>query len=94
MVMMIYAPKLYRRIDEAENVSISVSLENVKRKGGENSVLQIRTNPPSPQCFSATRVPGKTTPPSKSKMMTMVCTYLPIHIRLEMDSKMTIQTLI
>ncbi|XP_048442099.1 uncharacterized protein LOC103945874 [Pyrus x bretschneideri] len=59
-----------RRDDEAENVPIPLSLENVKRKGGE-SLLQIRTNPPSPQCFSTTRHPSKITPSqaSKSKLM-------------------------
>ncbi|KAM2263491.1 hypothetical protein ACFXTI_039767 [Malus domestica] len=63
-------PRRKKRDDEAENVPIPLSLENVKRKGGE-SLLQIRTNPPSPQCFSATRPPSKITPSkaSKSKLM-------------------------
>ncbi|KAH7527843.1 hypothetical protein FEM48_Zijuj05G0009400 [Ziziphus jujuba var. spinosa] len=58
-----------KKNDEAENIPISVNLEYVKRKGDEK--LQIRTNPPSPQCFSATKGPGKTTPSklSKSKLM-------------------------
>ncbi|KAM1369123.1 hypothetical protein ACFX2F_039750 [Malus domestica] len=63
-------PRRKKRDDEAENVPIPLSLENVKHKGGE-SLLQIRTNPPSPQCFSATRPPSKITPSkaSKSKLM-------------------------
>ncbi|KAM1251433.1 hypothetical protein ACFX13_040391 [Malus domestica] len=63
-------PRRKKRDDEAENIPIPLSLENVKRKGGE-SLLQIRTNPPSPQCFSTTRPPSKITPSkaSKSKLM-------------------------
>ncbi|KAM3734009.1 hypothetical protein ACB098_11G180900 [Castanea mollissima] len=59
-----------KRADEAENVPISLDLNNVKHKR-EESLLQIRTNPPSPQCFSATRGLTKTTPSkaSKSRMM-------------------------
>ncbi|KAI5341734.1 hypothetical protein L3X38_009609 [Prunus dulcis] len=59
-----------KRIDETENIPISLNLESVKRKGGE-CLLQIRTNPPSPQCFSAPRPPSKLTPSqaSKSKLM-------------------------
>ncbi|PPD97507.1 hypothetical protein GOBAR_DD05465 [Gossypium barbadense] len=54
--------------DEAENMTpsnISLNLEDVKHKNkGEEKLLQIRTNPPSPQCFSA---PTKTTvTPSKA----------------------------
>ncbi|TYI69814.1 hypothetical protein E1A91_D08G180800v1 [Gossypium mustelinum] len=54
--------------DEAENMTpsnISLNLEDVKHKNkGEERLLQIRTNPPSPQCFSA---PTKTTvTPSKA----------------------------
>ncbi|KAL5543400.1 hypothetical protein UlMin_007184 [Ulmus minor] len=59
-----------KRTDDAENISpISLNIENVKQKG--ENLLQIRTNPPSPQCFSATRAPGKTTPSkgSKSRLM-------------------------
>ncbi|PON81317.1 interferon-activable protein [Trema orientale] len=69
-------PRRKKRTDDAENIPISVNLvlENVKRKGNDN-LLQIRTNPPSPQCFSATRggAPGRTTTTpsklSKSKLM-------------------------
>lgn len=64
---------LCRRADEAENVPISLDLNNVKHKREEN-LLQIRTNPPSPQCFSATRGPVKTTPSKASKSRMMVCT--------------------
>ncbi|XP_028776963.1 uncharacterized protein LOC114733636 [Neltuma alba] len=63
-------PKLQRkkRADETENMPILLDLENVRRKKDEN-LLQIRTNPPSPQCFSATRDrdPNKTTPSKASK---------------------------
>ncbi|EEF30482.1 uncharacterized protein LOC8272171 [Ricinus communis] len=52
-------------IDDAENIPAPLNLGNVKHKG-EERLLQIRTNPPSPQCFSATRAPTKTTTPSKS----------------------------
>ncbi|KAK2994818.1 hypothetical protein RJ640_015777 [Escallonia rubra] len=51
-----------KRYDEAENTPISVDLKSIRRKEQE-SLLQIRTNPPSPQCFSAKRVPSKATPP-------------------------------
>ncbi|KAK8505057.1 hypothetical protein V6N13_140054 [Hibiscus sabdariffa] len=49
---------------DAENMGspLSLNLENVKKKEKEG-LLQIRTNPPSPQCFSA---PIKTTTPSKA----------------------------
>ncbi|KAM1158076.1 hypothetical protein FF1_028609 [Malus domestica] len=63
-------PTRKKRDDETENVPFPLSLANVKRKGGE-SLLQIRTNPPSPQCFSATRPSSNITPSkaSKSKLM-------------------------
>ncbi|CAH2064338.1 unnamed protein product [Thlaspi arvense] len=43
-----------KRLDDAENIPIPLKLENVKNKGHER-LLQIRTNPPSPQCFSENR---------------------------------------
>ncbi|GMP41758.1 hypothetical protein CsSME_00011735 [Camellia sinensis var. sinensis] len=55
-----------KRADETENIPISVDLKNIKRKEGEN-LLQIRTCPPSPQCFSATRGPGKAVPLKASR---------------------------
>lgn len=74
MIMRLYCDDyLCRRADEAENVPISLDLNNVKHKR-EESLLQIRTNPPSPQCFSATRGPTKTTPSKASKSRMMVCT--------------------
>ncbi|KAF9665724.1 hypothetical protein SADUNF_Sadunf16G0153500 [Salix dunnii] len=54
-----------KRDDDAENMPVSLNLENVKSKG-EERLLQIRTNPPSPQCFSANRAPNKTSTPSKA----------------------------
>ncbi|XP_062115336.1 uncharacterized protein LOC133829624 isoform X2 [Humulus lupulus] len=69
-----------KKNDETENTPISKTknlvLENVKRKG-EDNLFQIRTNPPSPQCFSATRGGGAagktattttTTTPTPSKL--------------------------
>ncbi|OMO69775.1 hypothetical protein CCACVL1_19280 [Corchorus capsularis] len=53
------------RHDEAVNIPLALNLDNVKHKR-EERVLQIRTNPPSPQCFSAPHAPIKTTP-SNSK---------------------------
>ncbi|KAG2668636.1 hypothetical protein I3760_14G001400 [Carya illinoinensis] len=48
------------KADEAESVPISLDLDSVRRKRDE-TLLHIRTNPPSPQCFSATRGWTKTT---------------------------------
>ncbi|XVF22963.1 hypothetical protein REPUB_Repub12eG0216200 [Reevesia pubescens] len=61
--------KKSRRHDkaEAENIPVSLNLENVKHKG-EERLLQIRTNPPSPQCFSA---PMKTNPSKASRSRLM-----------------------
>ncbi|XP_054814025.1 uncharacterized protein LOC129314569 isoform X2 [Prosopis cineraria] len=65
-------PKLQRkkRADETENMPIMLDLENVRRKKDEN-LMQIRTNPPSPQCFSAFRDTNKTTSPKASKSRLM-----------------------
>ncbi|OMO80823.1 hypothetical protein COLO4_23930 [Corchorus olitorius] len=57
--------ELLRHDHEAENIPLALNLDNVKHKR-EERVLQIRTNPPSPQCFSAPHAPIKTTP-SNSK---------------------------
>uniref|UniRef100_A0A5B6YIT9 Uncharacterized protein n=1 Tax=Davidia involucrata TaxID=16924 RepID=A0A5B6YIT9_DAVIN len=54
-----------KRGDEAENIPISVDLKNLKRK--EESLLQIRTCPPSPQCFSAGHGHTKVTPLKASR---------------------------
>ncbi|CAI0430986.1 unnamed protein product [Linum tenue] len=68
--------KLRRKIrvdDDAENiVPASLNLETVKKplqqKGEEqHRLLQIPTNPPSPQCFSAGHAAVKTTPSGASK---------------------------
>ncbi|KAM3323403.1 hypothetical protein P3S67_004554 [Capsicum chacoense] len=42
------------RNDNAENTPILVDVKNIKR-GDENVLSHIRTNPPTPQCFSASR---------------------------------------
>ncbi|XP_020233655.1 uncharacterized protein LOC109813806 isoform X1 [Cajanus cajan] len=57
------------RHDESENMP-TLDLENLKHKR-EESLQQIRTNPPSPQCFSAARAFNKNTPTkgSKSRLM-------------------------
>ncbi|CAI9764690.1 unnamed protein product [Fraxinus pennsylvanica] len=52
-----------KRNDDAENTPISVDVKNIKRKE-EESLLQIRTSPPTPQCFSASHGPTKATPKS------------------------------
>ncbi|XP_061353110.1 uncharacterized protein LOC133297817 isoform X2 [Gastrolobium bilobum] len=60
-----------KRPDEAENMPMTLDLENLRHKRDE-SLQQIRTNPPSPQCFSATRGLNKITPSkasSKSQLM-------------------------
>lgn len=45
-----------RRVDDAENILTPLKLGgNVKNKGHERLLQQIRTNPPSPQCFSENR---------------------------------------
>ncbi|KAL2514507.1 hypothetical protein Fot_28478 [Forsythia ovata] len=49
--------------DDAENTPISVDVKNIKSKE-EESLLQIRTSPPTPQCFSASQGPTKATPKS------------------------------
>lgn len=42
-------------MDDAENILTPLKLGNVKNKGHERLLQQIRTNPPSPQCFSENR---------------------------------------
>lgn len=49
-----------KRGDNQENTPMPSHFENVKSK--RESLLQIRTCPPSPQCFSAAHEPTKTTP--------------------------------
>ncbi|CAJ1958841.1 unnamed protein product [Sphenostylis stenocarpa] len=58
------------RPDDAVNMPITLDLENLKHKR-EESLQQIRTDPPSPQCFSAARGFNKPTPskPCKSRLM-------------------------
>lgn len=55
-----------KRADEVENKPSPMNLKTVNRAQGEN-LLQIRTNPPSPQCFSANRGPDKTAPLKASR---------------------------
>ncbi|ESW20861.1 hypothetical protein PHAVU_005G020800 [Phaseolus vulgaris] len=59
-----------KRTDEAENMPITIDLENLKHRR-EESLQQIRTNPPSPQCFSAARGFNKPNPSKahKSRLM-------------------------
>ncbi|CAN4080538.1 unnamed protein product [Withania somnifera] len=49
------------RNDNAENTPILVDVKNIKRRD-EEILSQIRTNPPTPQCFSASRGFTKATP--------------------------------
>ncbi|KAJ6310129.1 hypothetical protein OIU76_014958 [Salix suchowensis] len=51
---------------DTENIPVPLNLANVKNKG-EERLLQIRTNPPSPQCFSVNRAPAKITPSKVSR---------------------------
>ncbi|XWS35508.1 hypothetical protein CRYUN_Cryun20dG0003100 [Craigia yunnanensis] len=67
--------KKSRPNDETENIPVSLKLESVKHKG-EERVLQIRTNPPSPQCFSAPHAPMKTTPSKASRSRLMGILYI------------------
>ncbi|XP_038897334.1 uncharacterized protein LOC120085449 [Benincasa hispida] len=53
-----------KTVANSENVLIPLDLEKVWHKREDNA-LQIRTNPPSPQCFSNVRAPNKI-PASKS----------------------------
>ncbi|RZC83095.1 hypothetical protein C5167_045882 [Papaver somniferum] len=46
-----------KKFEDTENIPMSLDLKKIV---GENS-LQVRTNPPSPQCFSATRGPLRST---------------------------------
>ncbi|KAL8222690.1 hypothetical protein R6Q57_020089 [Mikania cordata] len=50
-----------QKIEESENIPISLNMKIVRSKD-EERVLQIRTNPPSPQCFSANHETSKATP--------------------------------
>ena len=61
-----------RVIDGAKNISVSLNLENLKNKG-EERLLQIWTNPPSPQCFSATHAPANTAASKSWKSRLTVC---------------------
>ncbi|XP_076939934.1 uncharacterized protein LOC143608919 [Bidens hawaiensis] len=56
--------KLTKKItnEESENSPITLNMKNIRNKD-EQRLLQIRTNPPSPQCFSAKH---KATPPKAS----------------------------
>ncbi|CAI8596172.1 unnamed protein product [Vicia faba] len=57
-----------KRPDEAENMPITLDLENVRHKR-ENILQQIRTNPPSPQCFSAGLTKPTPSKGSRSRLM-------------------------
>ncbi|XP_042515576.1 uncharacterized protein LOC122089893 isoform X2 [Macadamia integrifolia] len=68
-----------KRNEETENIPLTVDLKNIKR-GDERLLMQVRTCPPSPQCFSSPRQPlglnknttTTTTPlkPSRPKLIT------------------------
>lgn len=54
-----------RRNEDAENTPIRLDLKYIGRK--EENLAQIRTNPPSPQCFSAKRTVTNTATPTTFK---------------------------
>ncbi|KAF8099764.1 hypothetical protein N665_0237s0019 [Sinapis alba] len=62
-----------KRVDDAENILTPLKLGNVKNKGHERLLQQIRTNPPSPQCFSDNRTASlkalSTTKPTEKGMV-------------------------
>ncbi|CAL5201735.1 unnamed protein product [Lathyrus oleraceus] len=58
-----------KRLDEAENMPITLDLENVRHKRENNILQQIRTNPPSPQCFSAGLTKPNPSKGSRSRLM-------------------------
>ncbi|CAL0326158.1 unnamed protein product [Lupinus luteus] len=62
--------QLTKKAEEAENMPISLDLKNLQYMRDEN-LQPIRTNPPSPQCFSATLGPNKTTASKASKSRLM-----------------------
>nr|GMD34896.1 uncharacterized protein LOC109155727 isoform X2 [Ipomoea batatas] len=58
--------RMKQRNDNAENTPITIDVKSAKRTGDESLSSQIRTCPPTPQCFSASHGPGSTkavTPP-------------------------------
>ncbi|XP_019158909.1 PREDICTED: uncharacterized protein LOC109155727 isoform X2 [Ipomoea nil] len=56
--------KQRRRNENAENTPITIDVKSAKRTGDESLSSQIRTCPPTPQCFSAGST--KATPPPKA----------------------------
>ncbi|KAL9231315.1 hypothetical protein vseg_006556 [Gypsophila vaccaria] len=66
-------PSKLKRADEAKKKPISLTLNHIRRKEEEKLLMPIRTNPPTPQGFSATRDPDsiKSTPSKgpKSRLM-------------------------
>ncbi|KAJ9552383.1 hypothetical protein OSB04_016428 [Centaurea solstitialis] len=53
--------------DESENTPIALNIKSIRGKD-EERVLQIRTNPPSPQCFSANNGATKAAPPKPFRL--------------------------
>lgn len=49
-----------KRYDDAENTPVTIDVKNIKHN--EETLLQIRTCPPTPQCFSASRGPSNANP--------------------------------
>ncbi|GAB2289022.1 hypothetical protein Dimus_023324 [Dionaea muscipula] len=61
------ARKKKKRAEDAENIHpLPLDLKNVKGED-EKRLLAIRTSPPTPQCFSATRDPAANTRPPPPK---------------------------
>ncbi|GAB2216658.1 hypothetical protein Droror1_Dr00024435 [Drosera rotundifolia] len=59
--------KRKKRVDDAENIAPSRLDLNVIKGEDQKALLQIRTSPPTPQCFSAARDQSNTTPPKAPK---------------------------
>ncbi|CAH9096293.1 unnamed protein product [Cuscuta europaea] len=56
--------KKLQRSENAENTPITIDVKSSKRGGDDDILSQIRTYPPTPQCFSESRGgPTKATPP-------------------------------
>ncbi|XP_010557795.1 PREDICTED: uncharacterized protein LOC104826677 [Tarenaya hassleriana] len=59
-----------KRVDDEENIiPMALDLEKVKNKGEELRLQQIKTNPPSPQCFSATKSASSRSKPMERRIL-------------------------
>ncbi|KAJ4979532.1 hypothetical protein NE237_010312 [Protea cynaroides] len=65
------------RNEETENIPIALDLKNVKR-GDESLLMQVRTCPPSPQCFSS---PRQALGPNKNTTTTTTTPLKPLRLK-------------